>query len=340
MCCDISAQEEVDISRLKLPPTLGKKISRSRSRSRGKRRSSRSRSPRGAGAAGSRRQRSRSRSRSRSRGRRRSRSRSRDRDSKDRHRYACSSSGRACCLLGCANDALTAIMLVLHRSSRDRSSDRGRGGRPHRSSRSRSPAVRSTKDKDEAEIRRLDDQLFPLLCDILNEYHATAHGLRFWKVLLGHWMRTYMSTVFNRYRTIEQCLERYHVTSTTTVIDERYSLAPADALSATLAANDDLWNQALYSRIISATGNPEIAVEVLSIETACAFLRLEPPSGASLPRRGLRLARGLFTDTLSLLKRDTDAFIINSYLPRQDETKLQLALGQICLLYTSPSPRD
>jgi len=187
----------------------------------------------------------------------------------------------------------------------------------------------STKDKDEAEIRRLDDQLFPLLCDILNEYHATAHGLRFWKVLLGHWMRTYMSTVFNRYRTIEQCLERYHVTSTTTVIDERYSLAPADALSATLAANDDLWNQALYSRIISATGNPEIAVEVLSIETACAFLRLEPPSGASLPRRGLRLARGLFTDTLSLLKRDTDAFIINSYLPRQDETKLQLALGQI-----------
>jgi len=145
MCCDISAQEEVDISRLKLPPTLGKKISRSRSRSRGKRRSSRSRSPRGAGAAGSRRQ----RSRSRSRGRRRSRSRSRDRDSKDRHRYAYSSSGRACCLLGCANDALTAIMLVLHRSSRDRSSDRGRGGRPHRSSRSRSPAVRSTKDKDD-----------------------------------------------------------------------------------------------------------------------------------------------------------------------------------------------
>jgi len=112
MCCDISAQEEVDISRLKLPPTLGKKISRSRSRSRGKRRSSRSRSPRGAGAAGSRRQRSRSRSRSRSRGRRRSRSRSRDRDSKDRHRYACSSSGRACWLLGCADNALTAIMLV------------------------------------------------------------------------------------------------------------------------------------------------------------------------------------------------------------------------------------
>ena len=36
--------------------------------------------------------------------------------------------------------------------------------------------------------RKLEDELFIVLCEKLNDYHQERHSSRFWRILVGHWL--------------------------------------------------------------------------------------------------------------------------------------------------------
>ena len=62
----------------------------------------------------------------------------------------------------------------------------------------------ANKDADNAQARILEDELFLLLCNVLNRYHGVDHGARFWKIIFGHWLKRYVDAMLNRVKTLEQ----------------------------------------------------------------------------------------------------------------------------------------
>lgn len=190
------------------------------------------------------------------------------------------------------------------------------------------------KDLDYAEARVLENELFPFFCNILNEYHATQHGERFWKIVLGHWFRRYVDVVFNRVKTLESCLNAYEL-SGTSVFLETYSLAPKDSYSAIWAFNDDQWNNALYARILNLLEVKSNLVDVIVGGKSDSFQIDFAVSKISYKKRVLKWGYQLLGKFLELWKRDDDAVIINSYLPKKEQIKLELALGQVPQLLTS-----
>lgn len=192
------------------------------------------------------------------------------------------------------------------------------------------------KDADHAEARDLEEKLFPILCDSLNHHHGTQHGARFWRIVLGHWLRRYVDVILNRVKTLELCLQTYQLSGTTAFSGDHYALAPLDSYAAVWAFNDDRWNNALYVRILSLLGEVSCPVEVVAGDASQGFNWRAMETAAPLKRRILKWGYHQVCKLAGFLARENDAFIINSYLPKKEEIKFQLALGQVPQLWASP----
>ena len=194
------------------------------------------------------------------------------------------------------------------------------------------------KDADHAEARALEEELFPSLCAVLNRHHGTQHGLRFWRIVLGHWFRRYVDVMLNRVRTLEQCLQTHQLSGTTGFEGGGYSLAPLDSYSAIWAFNDDRWNTELNVRILSFLEEINCPIELVAGDNAPGFRWNPLPQTLTPKRKVLNWGRRFAGSVPRHLARNNDAFIINSYLPKAEEIKLQLALGQCPQLWVSPKP--
>lgn len=192
------------------------------------------------------------------------------------------------------------------------------------------------KDADFSEARVIEDRLFPLLCSALNQYHDVNYGERFWRIVLGHWLRRYVDVIINRVKTLEQCLNTYQITGVTVYANPDYMLATPDSYSAIWAFNDDRWNNALNARILALLGFVHFPLETIEVAKSSGFRFNDLGTASSLKRSVLKWGYQQVGKFLSWFSRDNDAFIINSYLPKKHEFKLQLALRQCPQLWTSP----
>ena len=181
------------------------------------------------------------------------------------------------------------------------------------------------KDADYTEARALQDKLFTLLCEALNQYHAVQHSEKFWRIVLGHWLRRYVDMMLNRFKTLEQCLQTHQISGVTVYSNDHYVLATQDSYSAIWASNDDRWNNALISRLIIFPGLISFPVEVIA-DVESGFFRFK--ALPNLKRTVLKWGYEQLGKLARYLARDTDAFIINTYLPAKESIKLEFALGQ------------
>lgn len=187
------------------------------------------------------------------------------------------------------------------------------------------PAIR---DRDHARAREYEAALFPHLCEILNLYHATNHGPRYWRMVLGHWFRRYIEVLINRYQTLNGCLNDYQPSSVTVFPTDDYALVPSDSYAAIWACSDARWNARLYSRLLEYMDTSGLVREVLS-----PLEQNEPISSPAVVshnrlRQTLRSVKRQVQSWAMHLSRDDDGVIFNSYLPRKFEILLNLALGQ------------
>ncbi|MBT8633203.1 transferase [Polynucleobacter paneuropaeus] len=191
------------------------------------------------------------------------------------------------------------------------------------------------KDIDYAEARILEAKIFPIFCSLLNKCHSVQYSERFWRIVLGHWFRRYIDTMFNRVKTIEHCLREYQISKTVVYAHGSYSLATQDSSAAIWAFSDDRWNSALYGRILELLDPIGCSIEEIS-ESKLTGFGFDCLSGCPAPKMSARKwAYHKLTTLLGWLSRDKDAFIIGTYLPKQVDLKLQLVLGQIPQLHTA-----
>src|SRR5689334_15941434 len=61
----------------------------------------------------------------------------------------------------------------------------------------------------------LEKRILSVLSSFLNSFHGTHHSIRYWNILLGHWLRRYLDLIINRYYTLESCLGSHEIHGTT-----------------------------------------------------------------------------------------------------------------------------
>ena len=180
-----------------------------------------------------------------------------------------------------------------------------------------------SREKFTLECRDIENRLFKPFYELLNSYHSSSHGERFWKIILGHWFRRSINVLFNRLKTVEWCVESHQITGLTIIKNASYSLATVDSESALWAYQDPEWNDQLLRKIIENKQPLFLPVEIIEVKEN-NFFHQEATNPTGLKHyMGEALSR--FAE---LFSRDTDGVIINSYLPKFWEIKLYLCMFQ------------
>jgi putative transferase (TIGR04331 family) len=195
------------------------------------------------------------------------------------------------------------------------------------------------KDSDYDLARSIEERLFPVVCRSLNTYHGTSHDARYWRIVLGHWLRRFVEVILNRVNTLEQCLLNHELSGVSVFPEELCDLAAVDSEEATWLFHDSGWNNVLYGRILACLETDKCPLDVLPFPVRDDAVPVRSPQ-ITLKKRMLRLVYERVGRLAELFVRDDDALIVNTYLPRVDEIRFFLALRQVPQLWINKNSKD
>ena len=193
-------------------------------------------------------------------------------------------------------------------------------------------------------LRELYEELLADLAAALNNHHGTNHSLRYWRILTGPWLSYFVEILFDRWEMIQYAIQHYDISSTIVLEIPPDELIPTDMDKFVNYFVDDLWNHAIYGIILKDWTSIECETSPLEPQ------QLDDRPTANPNRLGLKsqirrlVTRRLVTNSISgmspLLSRRHDALFVSSYMPRKEQWKLQLSLGQLPTSWRrEPSPQ-
>ena len=184
------------------------------------------------------------------------------------------------------------------------------------------------------DCRHLQSLYEDLLCRTsaaLNEHHGTDHSTRYWRILVGPWLYMFTHALFDRWTMVQTAADAYEIDETLVCEFPLARIIPSD-LRASLS-HDVAWDQYLFGKAIEYQ-NKIPWQRIPAFEEGPAAPR---PWERPTLRRAARIAlRDVISSLLGQFTKSDEAMIIRSYLPRLEEMKLELALGQVPKLWRAP----
>lgn len=188
---------------------------------------------------------------------------------------------------------------------------------------------------DHAYARSCSELLLPALAERLNEIHAIDRPLRYWRVLVGPWLRLFTEIVLDRWRSVESALGAGRDLWT---IGRRSPdvLLPSQGMSDFHECfTADWWNHDVYLRLLSIQGAKKVEVVAGPHEVPTRAVMDVSARRIERLRLDVALANAIQRNPVaSALRRRAPAFAFSTYLGPRRESLLQLSLGQFPLTPT------
>lgn len=191
------------------------------------------------------------------------------------------------------------------------------------------------KERDRLYLQRLSARLLEVLVEAMNLHHGTNHSIRYWNIVLGHWLQRFVSVAINRYNCLEKAMSENNVVDTYVFNEKEYILATPTSIDFQWALYDDVWNHHFYAKIMAFWGGVN--------RTPVDFGSSARSTPLEEERNGRRSRKEQLRDLWNLVSENlasaSDAFIVNSYLPTIEAIKLQLSLRQFPAFWITPRLR-
>jgi len=178
-------------------------------------------------------------------------------------------------------------------------------------------------DKDCKIIDELVEEYLQLISEKLNEIHNTRYSVRYWRILLGWWLTTFIQILYDRWSTAEYAAQKYPGAEIIKLQRVENIVRPrSSGETIWRASNDEAWNEELVSKIFSRFTTIKVRAEVQDEST-----KLEYTDGRGIKSRRLtaiKLSSMLF---YKLSKLSSNMVSLEStYLKRTDKLKLYFLL--------------
>jgi putative transferase (TIGR04331 family) len=183
-------------------------------------------------------------------------------------------------------------------------------------------------------VEALSRELLRELAQLLNRVHGVRRSLRFWRILLGHWIDRYTCLLFHRWHAVEQLLTEHRISGTIVFRRPAECLAGSDTIALVWASNDDLWNNVLIGKVLHELADGLIEYRDFDDMDAASHRSAPATGNASDPPAGH--LHKVMHRALGILQRDTSSFVISSYLPRLQAILLSIRMGDVPALRRSP----
>lgn len=97
------------------------------------------------------------------------------------------------------------------------------------------------------------DTILEILVPFLNNYHKVSKNKRYWDILLGNWLYSFIQVIFDRNINLNRFLKK-NKKFETIFLDETCYITPLEYTDYINIINDDIYNLQLYSQILKFKG--------------------------------------------------------------------------------------
>jgi len=188
---------------------------------------------------------------------------------------------------------------------------------------------RAKLKEDHDYLKTIYEKTLDALSVQLNHYHHVEYPKRFWRILIGPWLLTYVSVIWDRWESIRIAMENYDIDSVVAIDDLSACLVPNDYEHAITLFDAHLWNHGLYQDIIEN--------QYAEVKVERTFSLSQHKDSIDFPRvkKSLKHRFGSYIDrTLALLPLTNRVMLVNSYFSVWSTITLSIRLGQIPRLYS------
>ena len=187
------------------------------------------------------------------------------------------------------------------------------------------------KEKDIELVKSIEEKYFNILVENLNQINGTNHGLRFWKILIGHWFRRYISLMINRYNTIYNILNNYNISGVVFYPENLNILITKNSHDFILASKDNDWNLQIYLLILKYINyKKDIKIDFINkANDNSELLHEKKNESIAYLKKDRGFLNILFNKVLKYLDSNSSIFILNSYLSFKIDIFIQLYFWKI-----------
>jgi putative transferase (TIGR04331 family) len=145
--------------------------------------------------------------------------------------------------------------------------------------------------EDEAYTNRIYEELLVESAAVLNKYHGLRWPIRAWRLVLGPWLRRYVTVLYDRYRSIQTALSLFDIASVACATYQPGSLTARDFSEFSAFYKTDIWNYRLYSELIRKTSSESGGIDerAVRVESGQSDVERSPsPADSELRNRKRR----------------------------------------------------
>lgn len=175
-----------------------------------------------------------------------------------------------------------------------------------------------------------------LLCDLakkLNSIHNVNHSIRYWRVIIGPWLGFFLQAVFDRWITIQKTLQDNNISYVNVLKNQGKNFIPNDMDHFSNMFIDDSWNEYIYGEILKFFNFKKIKYITNSKIKDCS----ETNNNFFNFNMVKKKCNTLVNFISGLISKDSDYFLISTYLPIKKSILLQIKLGQFPKIWRSIS---
>jgi putative transferase (TIGR04331 family) len=159
------------------------------------------------------------------------------------------------------------------------------------------------------------------LSERLGEIHQTTKTVKFWRIIIGPWLRYFIDAVFDRYETLKLASETNGFSDTLLLQYEIDDCIPNNFSEFYNQFREDPWNHIIFAECIKFMNLPYTEISI-PLESSKNLVSIES-SSKSVSRKVLEKLSRLIPSWLN------KAVFVAAYLPKSQLAQLQLKLGQL-----------
>lgn len=192
----------------------------------------------------------------------------------------------------------------------------------------------STQDSDRDEVLLLEKKLFPYFCELINKCHNTNYSTKFWKIVLGHWFRYTLTQLLFRTKLIKQSIQNHNISGSISYYYDKYTITPTFTEEIIDDRLFEPWKEnILNSKILNLLKETNFPIEYIQYDKNFRSNQNFDSKNISHKSKIILSLIKLYQNLSKKFVKNTDALIINTYLPLLEEIKLELSLGQVPQLW-------
>lgn len=174
------------------------------------------------------------------------------------------------------------------------------------------------------------ESLIPSISSALNNYHNTNYSTQYWLIIIGPWLKLYISSAWDRWECLRVAFEKYEF-NRTILINSNIITNPPNYYNEAdyLYGSSHYWNHLFFSKILKAEYTDKIKIESLVCNNFSSY-----KTNKSFNKETIRdLLIYSIDKTLEIFQISKKVLIFDSYFKLSDLFKVSISLKQIPRLF-------